>query len=143
MGSSNEEKRITKQYLFDLITQYKLTKKEFENAREEKALWEKRIILAENSVKPDLAAAAQTKLQDCEASLLSLESHLGEISSEIRRARSDLKILDADPDLSIDPDSLLESLESMGGTVDPVKVELEETETDAALDQLKKEMGLS
>ncbi|MBN2510982.1 MAG: hypothetical protein JXB03_11930 [Spirochaetales bacterium] len=141
MGTSKEEKHITKAYLLELITQYKLVSAELKEAEENLALWEQRMELAKTRAREDLAAGARLKIEEYTGAMESIRTHHDEISREIRRARSDLKILSSEPELSIDPDALYQSLEAMGGKSDPLLNELEQTQADEALKQLKQEMG--
>ena len=142
MGNSMDEKRITKEFLLDLITQYKVAAGKLKEAEKEMSIWEKRIELARSQNRTDLADAAKGKRESCADGISSLKSHLQVLGAEIRRARSDLKVLESEPELSIDPEALLAGLESMGGETDPLSEQFMEEESNEALNALKEEMGL-
>ena len=137
-----EESRITKTYLLELITNLKSGEKELEQLSSEKKLWEERRDLATTKGRSDLAEGAGKRLAELDSKIQVLANHLRELGMEIRKARAELKDIEGNPELSLDPTNLLERLEAMGGKVDPLADEIQSTEADSALDELKKEMGL-
>jgi phage shock protein A len=96
-------------YILAHLTTLKLTHKDAAANRAELDKWQKRVTLAQNAGKPDLAAAAQKQVDALQAKQTGLDGEIADLKAQIEAMRKDLPRQKA-RERSIDPDLLEQQL---------------------------------
>jgi phage shock protein A len=148
-----ELSRLDYQGAMDLIYAYTTDIKrhdiDIQSLKKEAEVWASRVGLAEAKGLADLAGEARKRLAEVTERIGSIEASRKELSADVARLKEALPGIKARV-RSIDPDRLQAELSMMTGeALDPEKAELDrqlgslEKDTgDAALDALKRKMGL-
>ena len=138
-----------KEYILGFVSTLKLTEKNLEALREESAKWDRRLSLARDQGKEDLAAEAEKERDRVLSRIADLEQEAAELRIQIADLKQQLAILPS-RERSIDPDLLEQELLILSGRLpgdekaaaqDRAFEELEREDTaNAALEALKAKM---
>lgn len=138
---SNMDKKSAKEYVAALITTLKQTTAKRKEVEKEVELWEGRVTLAEEKERPDLRAQAAGLLEEKKDELHRLRSEEAAFKDELNSAKSQLRMIQNQPEFTIDADRLLAELEMVVGEVDETGDHFREFEAEQALEKLRKEMA--
>ena len=139
-----------KEYVMGLLSALKLTEKEINNLRAEKAKWDRRVSLAQEHGKDDLCREALNERDRINVRITNLEAEAAELKASVKKTQSQLHLLPA-KERSVDPDLLEQELLILSGRMPGDEKEAEQDRTfaklekesaaDAALEALKTRMG--
>lgn len=136
-----------REYALDLVMEAKRIRKTVEEKRALRERWEKRLALAREAGRSDLEEAAGNEIAALDSEIQRLEVEEAMLAKEVEQAKAEYRTARIRGGLSVDAEALAESLEAEAGPADPAGRELDElgrqAEADAALEALKKEMGLA
>jgi hypothetical protein len=129
-----------KEILFQVIKSLKTTTAQREKLEMELTVWQGRVRLAVENGKSDLQAQAQTRVGDIEFQLDSLRAEEAELVRGVDQMKRQLKLLENQPELSVDAEALLFQLDQIAGERDELADTFREEEGNALLDKLKEDM---
>ena len=132
--------QTAKEIVVNVISSLKQTTAQRASVEEELEIWKGRVRLAAEKGRSDLQAQAQTRVDDLEFNLESIRAEELELIRGVDRMKRQLKLIESQPQFSIDADMLLAELEILGGETDELAERFKEEEADALLDKLKKDM---
>ena len=132
--------QAAKQYIVAVISSLKSTTAKRAELEKERDIWTSRIELAKQNDKSDLQAAAEIRAQDIENELYRIQAVEKALSDGVARMKRQLRMMQNQPQLSIDPDALLAGLELLGGETDELADKFKDEEAKQALDELKKKI---
>ncbi len=139
--------------LYAYTTDIKRIAKELAEYGKEEGLWKSRVELARSKGREDLAAGAQTMLDDISSKMAAAAGERAALAADADRLKEALPGIKA-KERSIDPDALAAELSVLTGeALDPGKAALErdlsalekpsaQGAAESALDALKRKMGL-
>jgi hypothetical protein len=133
----SELDRRTREYLLELITTLKNTRKRITDAEEERSRWAKRESLARDKGREELAGEAARRRAEAEQKLERLRREERELAAEAEGAREEWNRAGIREEMNVDAERLLASLEQIAGKPDPAANELKELELDEELSRLK------
>ena len=137
------DSNIEKEFLLSILTSIKQLERKNKNLIDEKSKWENRILLARDAKRSDLESEAEIKLKDVIVQIESINAEKNALKDELIKAKVQLKNAKMDPDLTVNPEALLNQIETMvGESPDNLKDEFDNVQADSALKDLKKQMGL-
>jgi hypothetical protein len=132
--------KAAREYVLAVVTTLRQTSAKRQELERDRALWSGRAKLAAEKGRSDLQAEAEVRLRDVEFQLNDIRAEEDVLTAGVRRLKSQLKVIEATPQLSVDADQLLTELEILGGERDELAEKLKEEEANAALEDLKKRM---
>ena len=115
--------------------------KDITSSREDLALWEGRVKLAQKNERPDLVIQAEDRADEIRGKLVFLEGEEAELQQKVETLKVQLQILKNRPERTVDADLLLAQLEQVAGKKDKTLEELEYVEATLALEELKKKIN--
>lgn len=127
-------------YLASIVSHLHQTETELKAADADVVRWSERIVLAENSLKPELAAQARVQREIAVQKRTKLEMEVWEFRDGVESLKKQLQILPS-THRSINPQALLETLETMAGPLDPIAPLARQASADEALAALKKRLS--
>jgi phage shock protein A len=130
-----------REYVLAFLAARKQTQRERAVAEEELGHWEHRVKLAGSRGEPLLKKTAEervTELRQRTARLAGEERELGRKAAVLRQK---LQVLRLRASFTVDADALLAQLRLVTGEPDPVERAAREQEAQAALDELKRNLG--
>ncbi len=136
-GLSREEAR---RYVAGFIESLELTRRDRAEREAEYEKWKSRTKLAVERGETALAKEALRRAEEVRASLASVRAEERDLEfrvGELKRRLADLK---RGPERSVDPDALLEQLQSVTDPDQQTKEALAEAEAEVALEQLRRRM---
>jgi len=139
---SGLDPQSSREQIRQVLISLKTTQQQRKEKEKDLALWTHRVELAQKAGKPELAQEAQNKAQDLQNQIQGLLGEEKELEKGIDIMKGQLPGLDAQGELTIDPEALLAQLENLTGPSDSPAEALKDTEAEAALAELKKKMGL-
>ncbi len=138
---SNMDEKSAKEYVVALLTTLKQTTAKRKEVEKEVELWEGRVTLAEENERPDLRAQAAGLLEEKKDALSRLQSEEAAFKRELNSAESQLRMIQNQPEFTINADKLLAELEMVVGEVDETRDHFREFEAEQALEKLRKKMA--
>lgn len=126
------------EYVLAFITTVKQTEKALAAAQEETTTWTRRVSLARSKGDEGLAAQAQARLSDATAKQSHLETELAELRAKVAVLKDKLVRLRMTGGRLVDTDLLLAQLQMVVGQRDELGEAMKKEETNAALDELKR-----
>ena len=134
------DSQTAKEIIVNVIKSLKQTTAKRASIEEELGIWQGRVRLASEKGRSDLQAQAQTRVGDLEFNLDGIRAEEVELIRGVDRMKRQLKLIESQPQFSVDADMLLAELEILGGETDELAERFKEEEADALLDKLKKDM---
>jgi hypothetical protein len=134
------DERSAKEYVVALITTIKNTRTKRKKLENEIETWKNRVKLARENGRSDLEAQAVQRVGEKEQELDAIKTEEREFIRELHSAKAQLKTIQNQPSLSINPDLLLAELEMVVGEHDETGEKFREFEAEQALNDLKKQL---
>ena len=128
-------------YVISYIAALNKYRKDITSSREDLALWEGRVKLAQKNERPDLVIQAEDRADEIRGKLVFLEGEEAELQQKVETLKVQLQILRNRPERTVDADLLLAQLEQVAGKKDKTLEELEYVEATLALEELKKKIN--
>lgn len=133
-----------KQYIVAVMATLKQTSAKRIQLERDLDMWENRVKLAVESGRQDLVEGAQRRVDQIKEDINHLVGEEQEYSHGLARMKTQLKALQAQPQMSVDVDLLTAQMDLMLGETEKADSEAEEkfrqAEADWALDELKRKM---
>lgn len=133
-----------KKYIVAVMATLKQTTAKRIQAEREVEIWEKRVELAVEKGREDLVPGAQQKVDQLKEDISQLRGEELEYTEGMSRMRSQLRVLQAQPTMTVDADLLAAQLDMMIGETEKEDAATEgkfrDAQADWALDDLKKRM---
>lgn len=137
----NEEQRIQKQYLLDIMTGLKQVEKQRIQYENDLEVWVKRVELATSRGEIELAAKAGEKVDEIKTIIQTLKKEENNYKNEALKAQADAPVLENTMNESVNTDLLIEEMKILtGGEPDTTAEAMKEFEADEALEKLKRKM---
>ena len=138
------EPEDAKKYIIAVMATLKQTTAKRIQLERDLELWEKRVNLALENGRQELIEGAQRRVTQIQEDLGRLRAEEHEYSEGLSRMRSQLRMIEAQPKLSVDVDLLTAQMDMMLGEEEKAESETKEkfreAEADIALEELKKRM---
>lgn len=132
--------KSAKDYLVAVITTLSKTKAKRAELEKELELWNGRIRLAVQNDRSDLQAEAEVRVRDLQFELDDIKAEEHVYAQGVRKMKTQLQMIEMQPQLSADAEQLLAQLELIGGERDELADAFKEEEANQALEELKKRM---
>jgi hypothetical protein len=127
-------------YVLAFIRTLKETQLQLTRLKEEAALWESRIKLAEQQNRPDLKAAAEIKKSELDSKMAVLGLEEQDLVTKIGVLKENLKKLKGQFQYSVDAEQLLAEMEMIVGEPDTLSAKFREESAQSELEKLKAKM---
>ena len=134
---SDMEPQAAREYVLAYIQTLKETQLAITKVKEEAALWQNRIQLAQQQNRSDLKAAAETKKAELDAKLAMLTGEEQDLLDKVSVLKENLRRLKGKFQYSIDTEQLLASMEMLVGERDTLKDKFKEQDAETELEKLK------
>ncbi len=138
------EPEDAKQYIVAVMATLKQTKSKRIQLERELEMWQNRVNLAVEKGRQDLIDGAERKVAQLREDIEHLISEEHSYSEGLDRMRRQLRVLQAQPEMSVDVDLLTAQMDMMLGESEKAEAETQENfrkaEADWALEELKRKM---
>lgn len=135
-----EFERRTREYVLELITTLKNTRKRISSAEASRDRWAERERLARERGREDLAQEAAARRQEEDQTLGRLKEEERQLAAEAEEARQEWTRAGIKAQLNVDAERLLASLEQAAGAPDTTAEAMKDLELDTDLSRLKEEL---
>jgi phage shock protein A len=137
---TNMDKKSAREYVVALLTTIKQTKAKKKELIAEVNKWRERVKLAEEKGRTDLRAEALQMVEEKQNDLNRIQQEERELERELLSAKSQLRNIEHQPQLSVDAEQLLAQLEMVVGEKDETEERFRDFQLDQALEELKRNM---
>lgn len=127
-------------YVLSFVTAKKQTETQRVAAAKDVELWRKRVELAQNNSRSDLAEQAQSRLNEATAKLQKLLSEERDLDFKVTELKRRLGNMAEQPQMSVNAQALAEQLESVVGPDHSTTEQTEDVEAELALEALKRKL---
>lgn len=127
-------------YVLSFVTAKKQTETQRVAAAKDVELWRKRVELAGSNSRSDLAAQAQSRLNEATAKLQKLLSEERDLDFKVTELKRRLGNMAEQPQMSVNAQALAEQLESVVGPDHSTTEQTEDVEAELALEALKRKL---
>ncbi len=131
-------------YVLEIIKALQTVRKQRREKEETRNLWQRRLALAQENQRPDLASAAREQLHPAETELMELQQEEDSLTSRVEQLQKKLRHLKEAPQLQTDAARLAAQMEELTGTSaeeTQLNQDLRDAQLDSQLEALKKELG--
>lgn len=129
-----------REYVLAYITAWKRLQKEIGVLQEQIQRWDSRVKAARERDESLLASSTQGQVEKLKSELEIRRREEETLGRKVALLKKKLQAIRARPSLAVDPDALLQQLQSLTGEPDALSRQLREQEAQAALEELKRKM---
>lgn len=130
-----------REYVLAVITTLKQTKTKRTELEKEYQLWTGRVKLAEQNGRADLQSQAEVRVFEVKQDLDRIKAEEASLAGGVIRLKSQLSMLQSQPQFTVDTDRMLAELELLGDHRDELADKFKDEEAEIALQNLKNQLN--